>query len=120
VINLKKWMMIPGVFVILLGAGLVVGCGKAETKEPEVGTVALSVTEPQDETTVFTSDIAVKGRTDADAVVSVNEAVVDVDADGGFSTTVTLEEGPNLIEVQASDFEGNEGSVTLMVIYVKQ
>ncbi len=25
---MKKWMMILGVFVILLGAGLAVGCGK--------------------------------------------------------------------------------------------
>jgi hypothetical protein len=46
--------------------------------------------------------------------------VVDVDAEGKFSTMVTLEEGPNPIEVLASDFEGNEGSVTLTVIYVRQ
>ena len=117
---MKKWMMILGVFVILLGASLAVGCGKEETKEPEVGSVTLTVTEPLDETTVYTSDLVVKGQTEPDAVVSVNEAVVDVDAEGKFSTTVTLEEGPNLIEVLASDFEGNEGSVTLTVVYVKQ
>jgi len=120
VINLKKWMMILGVFVILLGAGLAVGCGKEESKEPEVSTVSLTVTEPLDETTVYVADLVVKGQTEPDAVVSVNEAVVDVDAEGKFSTTVTLEEGPNLIEVLASDCEGNEGSVTLTVIYVKQ
>jgi maltose-binding protein MalE len=117
---LKKWMMILGVFVILLGAGLTVGCGREETKEPEVSAIPLTITEPQDETTVYLANLVVKGQTETDAVVSVNEVVVDVDAEGKFSTTVTLEEGPNPIEVLASDFEGNEGSVTLTVIYVRQ
>ena len=114
---MKKWMMILGVFVILLGAGLAVGCSKEETKEAEVLTIPLTVTEPQDETTVYTSDIVVKGQTNSDAVVSVDGVTIEVDAEGNFSTTVTLEEGPNLIEVLASDFEGNEGSVVLTVIY---
>ncbi len=117
---MKKWMMILGVFVILLGAGLAVGCSKKETKEPEVSTIPLTVTEPQDESTVNAADIVVKGQTNSDAVVSVNGVTIEVQADGKFSTTLTLEEGPNLIEVMASDFEGNEGSVVLTVIYDKQ
>ena len=117
---MKKWMMILGVFVILLGAGLAVGCGKEEADESDVSAIPLTITEPLDETTVYTADLLVKGQTEPDAVVSVNEAVVDVDAEGKFSTMVTLEEGPNPIEVLASDFEGNEGSVTLTVIYVRQ
>jgi hypothetical protein len=117
---LKKWMMVLGALVILLGAGLAVGCGKEEAEEADVSAIPLTITEPQDETTVYTSDLVVKGQTENDAVVSVNEAVVDVDVEGNFSTTVTLEEGPNPIEVLASDFDGNEGSVTLTVIYVKQ
>ncbi len=118
---MKKWMMILGVFIVLLGVGLAVGCSKEkETEEPEVAAIPLTVFEPADETTVYTSDIIVRGQTDPDAVVSVNEAVVDVDADGKFSTTVVLEEGPNLIEVTASNFEGNENSLVLTVIYEKQ
>ena len=117
---MKKWMMILGVFVILLGAGLAVGCGKEESKEPEVSTVSLTVTEPLDETTVYTADLVVKGQTEADAVVSVEGVTIEVDEDGKFSTIVTLEEGPNLIEVEASNFEGDEGSIVLTVIYDKQ
>ena len=117
---MKKWVMILGVFVILLGAGLAVGCSKEETKEPEVLTIPLTVAEPQDETTVYTSDIVVKGQANSDAVVSVDGVTIEVDADGKFSTTVTLKEGPNLIEVMASDFEGNEGTIVLTVIYDKQ
>lgn len=109
---MKKWMMISGVFIILLGAVLAVGCGKS--------TSLLTISEPQDETIVYSADLVVKGQTEPDAVVSVNEVVVDVAADGKFSTTITLEEGPNLIEVVASDFEGNEESASVTVIYVKQ
>lgn len=117
---MKKWMMILGVFVILLGAGLAVGCGKEESEEPEVSTLPLTVSQPLNETTVYAADLVVKGQTESDAVVSVDGVTVEVDAEGKFSTTVTLEEGPNPIEVYASDFEGNEGSVFLTVIYVKQ
>ena len=117
---MKKWMMVLGVIVILLGAGLAVGCGREKADESDVSAIPLTITEPLDETTVYTADLVVKGQTEPDAVVSVNEAVVDVDAEGKFSTMVMLEEGPNPIEVLASDFEGNEGNVTLTVIYVKQ
>jgi len=59
----------------------------------------------------------VKGVTTADATVSVKGSLVDVGADGKFSTTVSLEEGPNSIEVVASDSQGNENSQVLTVIY---
>lgn len=121
---MKKWMMILGVFVVLLGASLAVGCGKKEeakdTKEPDVSSITLTVTEPLNETTVYTADLVVKGQTESDAVVSVDGITVEVDVEGRFSTTVTLEEGPNPIEVFASDFEGNQESVVLTIIYVKQ
>ena len=117
---MKKWMMIVGVFVILLGAGLAVGCGKEKAEESDVSAIPLTVSEPLDETTVDTADLVVKGQTEADAVVSVEGVTIEVDEDGKFSTVVTLEEGPNLIEVEASNFEGDEGSIVLTVIYDKQ
>jgi hypothetical protein len=121
VIDLKKWMIVLGVFVIVLGAGLAVGCKREEAKEPEVTSLPLTVTQPADEITVYTANLAVKGQTQSDAVVSVNGDTVEVDAEGNFSTTVTLEEGPNPIEVYASDFEGTEASVVVRtVIYVRQ
>ena len=68
---MKKWMMILGVFVILLGAGVLVGCVKEKAGESEVSAIPLTVTEPQDETTVYTADLVVKGQTEPDAVVSL-------------------------------------------------
>jgi uncharacterized protein YfaP (DUF2135 family) len=50
-------------------------------------------------------------------VVGVNEVPVEVDALGIFSTTVALEEGPNLIEVVAADLDGNVRFQTLVVFY---
>ncbi len=122
---MKKWMVVLGVMVVLLGASLGAGCGRDKdsgdaSDEPEVGTVSLAVSQPQNETTVYAADLQVKGTTEADAVLSVNGVTVEINADGSFSTTVTLEEGPNSIEVLASDFEGNEGSAILTVIYVRQ
>jgi hypothetical protein len=40
-----------------------------------------------------------------------------VGADGQFKTTLPLEEGPNLIEIIASDESGNEASALLTITY---
>ncbi len=77
----------------------------------------LEVMTPQDELVLTAPSIEVKGMTTPDAVVSVNDAVAEVNADGSFSMTVVLEEGPNIIEVLSSDFQGNEESKIITVIY---
>ena len=78
----------------------------------------LEIIEPEDESVVSTEAVAVQGSTAADAVVSVNGAVVEVDAQGAFEAIVTLEEGPNLIEIVASDLTGAEESRDIVVIYI--
>ncbi len=50
--------------------------------------------------------------------MSVNGELAEVDEEGNFTMMVVLEEGPNIIEVIASDLEGNEESRTLVIIYV--
>ena len=77
----------------------------------------LTVTEPKNDSVVTSQTVTVRGATNADAVVSVNGEIVSVDASGGFSKPVTLELGPNLIEVLASDFYGNSATLTITVIY---
>lgn len=82
----------------------------------------LEITQPTDGAQVSTSAVLVTGKTIPDAVVSASVddivAIADVDQNGNFSVTVNLEEGPNLIEVVASDLQGNEKSSTIAVIYV--
>jgi hypothetical protein len=80
----------------------------------------LEVTAPDNEAVVTVSHLPVQGQTATDAVATVNGQVVEVDAQGQFLTEVTLEEGPNLIEVLVSDFEGHQQGQTLTVIYIPQ
>ena len=77
----------------------------------------LLVTEPEDQTIVSASRQPVAGRTAPDAIVSVNGVGVEVDAAGAFSTTVTLEQGPNLIEVVGTSPDGRVLSAVLAVIF---
>ena len=77
----------------------------------------LGILERFDEYFVTTDTFYVAGRTSIDALVSVNDTFVDVAVDGTFRATVTLEEGPNIIEVVASTAEGDESSIVLVIIY---
>lgn len=81
------------------------------------GNLTLQVLSPQDGDTVNTKEIQVRGMTSAEAVVSVNDNILIAGADGTFETSVALEEGPNLIEVIASNEAGNEVTVELAVTY---
>ena len=62
--------------------------------------------------------VPIIGGTRADAVVGVNGTPVKVNALGIFSTTVTLEEGPNFIEVVATDIRDNVRFQTVAVFYL--
>lgn len=98
-------------------AGLTPGAPPAAETPVVSGNLTLQVLSPQDGQTVNAKEIQVQGVTSAGAVVSVNDAILIAGADGKFETTVTLQEGPNLIEIIASDDTGNEVSDDLAVTY---
>lgn len=77
----------------------------------------LEIVTPKDESVVQESWVQVHGRTAPDAVVSVDGQPAEVDATGNFSATVTLEKGPNSIEIIASDFRGNQQSRLISLVY---
>jgi len=121
----KKALFIGLTFVLLA-----VGCAAEEitptpsptlTPTPTSTALFLEIVEPENESTVSTESIIVSGSTIPDAVVSIlvdtEIEIADVDEQGDFSATVTLAEGPNYIEVLASDQEGNEEYSILVVIY---
>jgi len=87
------------------------------TVESTTGNLQLQVTSPQDGDTVTTSQVDVIGFASAGSVVSVNDDILVVGDDQQFRSTISLDEGPNLIEVVASDDSGNETSVILTVTY---
>ena len=75
----------------------------------------LSVTEPADSATINGDTVTVQGTTAAGATVSVNDNVVTADSTGAFNTTISLDAGPNAIDVIATDNNNNQGEVLLMV-----
>jgi glucodextranase-like protein len=81
------------------------------------GTLVLQVLAPQDDSVVNAPQVDVIGLAPSEAVVSVNDDILIVGADGRFKTTISLNEGPNLVEVVASDENGNEVSQILTVTY---
>ena len=87
------------------------------TSAPETAGFWLQVLAPVDEAVVNTPQVDVTGSAPAGAVVSIDDEILVVGSDQQFKTTVTLDEGPNLIEVIASDESGNEMSVLLTVTY---
>jgi glucodextranase-like protein len=88
-----------------------------ESASAVTGNVWLKVTSPQDGDTVSTSQVDVIGSAPAGTVVSVDEDILIVGEAGQFKSTVSLEEGPNLIEIIASDENGNETSLEFTVVY---
>ena len=81
------------------------------------GSLTVKLLEPQDGVTVSTDSITVKGEAPPETVVTVNDDILVVEADGKFESDVALEEGPNVIEIVASDLEGNEVAFIITVTY---
>ena len=112
--------------ILLLALALgAIGCTKEEaTPSPTPTALSLEITQPEDGDQVNTSSVLVSGKTNAGAVVSISVdgndkiEIANVDQNGNFSATVTLEEGPNFIEAIASDQQGNEKSSSIAVIYI--
>ncbi len=72
---------------------------------------------PPDGLTVNQPFVSILGATTPDAIVGVNDTPVDVNALGIFSSTVDLAEGPNLVQVVATDIVGNIRFQTVAIFY---
>ena len=120
---MRKNLVLTIILAISL-LGIVAGCAQPPeaTPAPSPGIPLtgffLTVSQPADGSIVDIGSVEVTGHTTPDAVVSINGELVEVDGEGNFTIMVVLEEGPNIIEVIASDLEGNEESRTLVIVYV--
>ncbi len=72
---------------------------------------------PPDGLTVSHPEVNVLGVTTLDAIVGVNQIPVEVNSLGVFSASVALEEGANLVEVVATNIQGNIRFQTVAVFY---
>ena len=77
----------------------------------------LLITEPENESVVSTSSLPLSGRTGPNAIVSISGRSVPVNRFGYFSSTVALNEGPNVIDVVATNDDGQTLSAVLAVIF---
>ena len=78
----------------------------------------LSLFYPSDGLEVSEPTLKVIGGTRLDAVVGVNGQPAEVSSLGIFSVTISLEEGPNFIEVLAADIQDNVRYQTVAVFYL--
>lgn len=72
---------------------------------------------PQDGEVVNTPSIRLHGFAPPESVITINEEIFLVGPEGEFEIPLMLDEGPNVIEIVASDLLGNEESVVLVVTY---
>lgn len=68
----------------------------------------LEVTLPKEGQTFNTNKIEVKGKTNSKAEVFINENQVFPDKNNNFSSTISLEEGENYIQIVAGNDKGDE------------
>ena len=88
-----------------------------QSAPPVSGPLALRVISPQDGAIVSAPQIQVNGLATPGEVVTVNDNIIIVGSNGQFQTTVSLDQGPNLFEVIASNNAGAETSVELTITY---
>ncbi len=83
------------------------------------GSLWLRLSSPQDGDVVAQPVINVTGQAPAETVISLNDDILVVPADENFSVPVTLDEGPNVLELVASNIDGDEIDLVLTVVYEK-
>lgn len=83
--------------------------------------IFLSLDTPKDEDVVDTKTVTISGKTNADATVVVitdaDDMVVAPASNGNFSTTATIGNGTNKIEITAISPDGEETMATRTVTY---
>ena len=110
---------------VLLTTVIVVGCHVAGAGSPvsvsydnqSSDLLAVSVTQPQDESVVRMTPLPVSGTVSAPAKVTVNGVSVEMSGNH-FSTTVDLDPGPNSIDIMAMDTHGGQAFESVSVVYV--
>lgn len=75
----------------------------------------VTILSPLEGTVTSTGALSITGRTEAGASVTINGSSVSVQPSGDFGGSVTLSEGPNAIQVVATDLAGNVGQARVNV-----
>ena len=85
-----------------------------------IDTPLLITIETPQENQIFSDNyITIKGKTESDTDIKINDRPVTVDSQGNFNSVYSLNEGSNQIIVIATDIAGNQTEKKLTVIYEK-
>jgi hypothetical protein len=87
----------------------------ADQPEFNSGSLTLKMLSPKDGEVYESNVVEVKGNASPDAVISINDEITIADKEGKFQVTLILPPGLNLIEVLASNIQGDTISFSLMV-----
>jgi hypothetical protein len=71
----------------------------------------------QDLMTVSAAQFSLQGQAPPGTVISINEQFAVVDESQAFAFPLALEEGPNLVEIVASNASGQEAVFEIVLIY---
>jgi hypothetical protein len=85
--------------------------------EYQSGPLWVHLYSPMDGDVVQSPHVTLSGQAPAGTVISLNETIYIVPDDQSIMIPINLEEGPNLLELVASDVSGNEVSVVLTLTY---
>lgn len=77
----------------------------------------LTIHEPEDKKVTSQPEIKIKGSTDKETLVKINDLPVVVDAFGNFETTLFLKQGENIITIIAEDQAGNRQEKIVTLTY---
>ncbi len=81
------------------------------------GPLSVIIHRPQEYETLNASPVEISGEADPGTVITLNAEVVLVDDSRSFAVQLPLENGTNLIEITASDLQGNQDFSYLSVFY---
>ena len=99
------------------GATPTVGPNTPSPKEYTKEGFTIRFYSPQDGDIVNTPQVNLTGWTNSDTVMTINNDIYTLDGQKAFSIPLTLEEGPNAIEIVASDNSGNEIDLVMTITY---
>ncbi len=79
----------------------------------------LEITAPNDNSKTSNQEIVIRGTTDIETFIKINDLPAVVDAKGSFDKEIRLKEGDNIITVVALDIAGNTEVKTITIKYQK-
>ncbi|HRN70853.1 MAG TPA: Ig-like domain-containing protein [Candidatus Woesebacteria bacterium] len=79
----------------------------------------LEIESPKNDDKTNKNEIQVKGKTDKDVTVRINNSPVVVSVEGMFTSNFRLKDGENKLEITATDIAGNVEKQEIKVMYEK-